>query len=379
MTKQVTRVNIFQDINIFKTMSKKVVIGMSGGVDSSVSAAILKKEGYNVIGITMQIWVARESTPNTVNTCCSLASIEEARRIAGEIGIPHHIIDMRDIFIENVIDNFCNEYSSGRTPNPCIRCNQFVKFDYLWEKAKELGADLIATGHYARIEKNQITGKYLLEKGIDENKDQSYVLYVLTQEQLSHTIFPLGNLRKEETRQIAEVLNLSVSKKPESQEICFIPEDNYPKFLRNVVPERIVPGPIIDKECRVIGQHKGLPFYTIGQRKGLGISHKKPLYVASMDIKRNALIVGEKEDCYSKEFLVKDLNWIALDNIREDRRVKVKIRSTMMEEDAVISPKNNNIYVKFDRPQWAITPGQSAVFYENDVVLGGGIISANVR
>jgi tRNA-specific 2-thiouridylase len=354
-------------------MSKKVVVGMSGGVDSSVAAAILKNEGYDVTGITMQIWLARESS--SFKTCCSIASIEEAKRVAEEIGIPHHTIDMRDIFIEKVIENFCNEYSSGRTPNPCIRCNQFVRFDTLLEKAKELGAELIATGHYARIERDRRQGRYLLKKGIDERKDQSYVLYVMTQDHLSNTIFPLGSLRKEETRKIAEDLNLSVATKPESQEICFIPEDDYSKFLSTIMPEKISPGPIFDKTGTILGKHQGLPFYTIGQRKGLGIAHRKPLYVISIDIDRNALIVGEEEAGYSKEFLVKDLNWVAVDHLDEAQKVKVKLRSTMKEADAVISLKNSYIYVKFDRPQWAITPGQSAVFYEGDVVLGGGIIS----
>lgn len=354
-------------------MARKVVVGMSGGVDSSVAAAILKDEGYEVIGITMQIWLARES--KSFKTCCSIASIGEAGRVAEEIGIPHYTIDMRDIFIEKVIENFCDEYGSGRTPNPCIRCNQFLKFDYLWKKATELGAGLIATGHYARIGKDEKTGRYLLKKGVDERKDQSYVLYVMTQEHVGRTIFPLGNLRKEETRKIALDLGLSVAKKPESQEICFIPEDDYPKFIMNIIPEKISPGPILDREGRTIGQHRGLSFYTIGQRKGLGIAHKRPLYVISIDTERNTLIVGGEEDCYSSNFLVRNLNWIALDNLRETRKVKVKIRSTMKEEDALIKPTDDGIFVNFDRPQWAITSGQSAVFYEGDTVLGGGIIS----
>lgn len=356
-------------------MPTKVLVGMSGGVDSSVAAAILKNEGYEVMGVTMQIWLAREPSPSSIKTCCSLASIEEARRVAEEIGIAHYTIDMRDIFLEKVIENFCEEYGQGKTPNPCIRCNQFVKFDNIWGKAKELGADLIATGHYARIEKDQKTGRYFLKKGIDERKDQSYVLYVMTQEHLSHTIFPLGNFRKENTRQMAKNLCLSVARKPESQEICFIPGDDYPKFLKNAIPERINPGPIIDKEGNILGQHKGLPFYTIGQRKGLGIAHRKPLYVVSIDIDKNALIVGEEEHGYSKEFLVKELNWISMDHLREIRRVKVKIRSTMKEEDALIIPENGDIYVRFFRPQWAITSGQSAVFYQGDIVMGGGMIS----
>lgn len=353
-------------------MPKKVIIGMSGGVDSSVAAAILKNEGHEVIGVTMQIWPAREYS--SVKTCCSLASIEEAKRVAEEIGIPHYTIDTRVPFLEKVIEDFYEEYSLGKTPNPCIRCNRFIRFDNLWKKAEDLGADLIATGHYARIEKDRNTGRFLLKKGIDERKDQSYVLYVMTQEHLSHTIFPLGNLRKGDTRKIAEDLGLSVAKKPESQEICFIPEDDYPKFLKNVMPERIIPGPIIDRDGRILGQHKGLPFYTIGQRKGLGIAHRKPLYVISIDIDRNALIVGEEEAIYSKEFLVKDLNFIAVDYLSEPKKVKVKIRSTMKEDDAIISPRNSDIYVRFDRPQWAITPGQSAVFYDDDIVIGGGII-----
>jgi len=358
-------------------MSKKVLVGMSGGVDSSVAAAILKDEGYEVIGVTMQIWLAREST--SIKTCCSIASIEEARRVASEIGIPHYTIDMRDLFLEKVIENFCEEYSLGRTPNPCIRCNRFIRFSNLLKKAKELGAGLIATGHYARIEFDRKRGRFLLKKGIDERKDQSYVLYVMTQEYLRHTIFPLGNLRKDETRKIAKDLNLSVAGKPESQEICFIPEDDYPEFLKSLIPERIIPGPILNRDGKILGQHKGLPLYTIGQRKGLGIASRKPLYVISIDIGRNALIVGEEEDVYSKEFIVKDLNWIAIDRLHKSQKVNVKIRSTMKEDSAIISPDDGDVHVRFDRPQWAITEGQSAVFYEDDYVIGGGIINTGVN
>lgn len=355
-------------------MSKKILIGMSGGVDSSTSAAILKNEGYEVIGVTMQIWFAREQTPESIKTCCSVAAIEEAKRIAEEIGIPHYTIDARDLFLDTVIENFCDEYSTGRTPNPCIRCNQFVRFDGLLRKARELGAELIATGHYARVDKDINIGRYLLKKGLDEKKDQSYVLYVMTQEHLGHTVFPLGSLKKEETRKIAGDLGLSVARKPESQEICFIPEDDYPKFLSTLMPEKISPGKILDKTGMILGEHKGLPFYTIGQRKGLGIAHKSPLYVISIDTLKNSLIVGEKEDCYSKDFIVRDPNWISIDRLPQDRKVKVKIRSAMKEDDAVITPADGDVLVRFDRPQWAITPGQSAVFYEGEIVIGGGII-----
>lgn len=351
-------------------MLEKVVVGMSGGVDSSVAALLLKKEGYDVIGVTMQIWPAREV--KDIKSCCSLTSIEEAKRIADEIGIKHYTIDIREIFLEEVIENFCEEYGKGKTPNPCIRCNRFIRFIYLLKKARELGAEKIATGHYARIERD---GKiYLLKKGIDERKDQSYVLYVMTQEHLRHTIFPLGNLRKEEIRKIAVDLDLSVARKPESQEICFIPEDDYPRFLKDLIPEKISPGPIIDKEGRILGRHNGLPFYTIGQRKGIGVAHRRPLYVISIDIDRNTLIVGEEEEACSTEFLLRDLNWIALDHLRKAKKVKVKIRSTMKGEDATVSPRDGDLHVRFDNPQWAVTPGQSAVLYDGDVVIGGGII-----
>lgn len=363
-------------------MKKRVVVAMSGGVDSSVTAAVLKEKDFEVIGITMQMW---ERTKDW-GGCCGWDSIEDAKKVAKTLGIPHYVLNFRDIFRERVITNFCEEYREGRTPNPCIRCNRYIKFDALLRKAKELGVDYIATGHYARIEKKKFKveslepgGKdrtrYVLKKGIDTKKDQSYVLYTMTQEQLEHTLMPLGNFTKEEVRQIAKEKKLPVANRPESQEICFVQDETYGEFLKKCVPDGAKPGPIVNKEGKVIGEHRGIIFYTIGQRRGMGIAAGEPLYVIAIERENNSIIVGKEKDVYGDELIANDVNYVAVARLREPTRVNAKIRYLHQASPAVVYPLNENeVRVKFDKPQWAITPGQAVVFYDEDNVVGGGTI-----
>ncbi len=355
----------------------KVVVAMSGGVDSAIAAAILKEEGYQVIGVTMQIWPSDKQAGEVdrFGGCCGLSAIEDAKRVAYKLGIPHYALNFRDIFAQKVIADFCREYSLGRTPNPCIRCNQYIKFDALLERAKGLGADFVATGHYARIEKDETNGRYLLKKGIDRRKDQSYVLYPLTQEQLRHTLLPIGSFTKERVREIAGELGLPVAAKPESQEICFIPDDDYPKFLKEYIPQAIKPGPILNEQGRTLGRHQGIPFYTVGQRRGLGISAGEPLYVTAIDPQGNTIVVGSKEKVYENELVASELNSIAVERLLQPIEAKVKIRYLHKEAEAIITPLGKDeVYVKFKEPQMAITPGQAVVFYDDDTVIGGGTI-----
>ncbi|MBA7648786.1 tRNA-specific 2-thiouridylase MnmA [subsurface metagenome] len=360
-------------------MARVVVAAMSGGVDSSVAAATLKEEGYQVIGVTMQIWPSDKQADEVdrFGGCCGLDAIEDARRVAYQLGIPHYVMNFRDIFARKVIADFCREYSLGRTPNPCIRCNQYIKFGALLEGAKGLGADFVATGHHARIERDGDNGRYLLKKGIDRGKDQSYVLYTLTQEQLEHTLLPVGNFTKARVREIAREVGLPVAAKPESQEICFIPDNNYPKFLKEHIPQALKPGPILDRQGSVLGRHQGILFYTIGQRKGLGISAKEPLYVTAIVPQRNAIVVGSKEEVYGTELIADELNWISLTKLKQPITTRAKIRYLHSEAKAEISPiDEDKVQVRFNQPQMAITPGQAVVFYHGDTVIGGGTTSS---
>ncbi|MFC1942139.1 tRNA 2-thiouridine(34) synthase MnmA [Chloroflexota bacterium] len=356
----------------------KVVVAMSGGVDSSVASALLKERGYDVIGATLQLWPRDKEYDRSNGTkgCCGIDAVTDAKKVAHKLGIPHYVMNFRDLFAQKVIADFSREYSQGRTPNPCIRCNQYIKFDPLLEKAKGLGADFIATGHHARIEPDENNGTYLLKKGFDAHKDQSYFLYPVIQEQLKHTLFPIGDLTKDKVRQIAADMNLPVASRPESQEICFIPDNVYPEFLKDHIPQAAEPGPILDAQGNTLGQHHGIMSYTIGQRKGLGIAAEEPLYVTDILPDRNAVVVGTREQTYSSELIASDLNWIAIARPEHTINVKAKIRYRHPEAKATITPlEDDNIYVKFDEPQMAITPGQSIVFYEGDVVIGGGIIN----
>ena len=353
----------------------KALVAMSGGVDSSVAAYLLKKDGYEVIGLSFELWDRRDA--KKFSTCCSVETVELAKSVACKLGIEHYTVDVRDAFYRYVIEDFCDSYIAGATPNPCILCNKYIKFDFLLQKAKETGADVIATGHYARTCRSGTTGnsRILLKKGVDSRKDQSYVLYVMTQEQLSKTVFPLGNMRKEETRALAKEVGLASALRPESQDICFVGDGNYTDFIRDFAPEALKPGLIIDKEGKVVGTHNGIAFYTIGQRKRLGVSSLKPLYVADIDRGKNIITVGSREDAVRKRLRVKELNWISVETLSESVSAGVKIRSTMKEESAAIIPDGDKtVIVEFDEPQWAPASGQSAVFYDGDTVIGGGVI-----
>ncbi|MCL4458903.1 MAG: tRNA 2-thiouridine(34) synthase MnmA [Chloroflexi bacterium] len=350
---------------------------MSGGVDSSVAAALLKEKGYEVIGITLNIWPKEETADKAgrLDACCSLAAVEDARRVADRLSIPHYVLNFREIFATKVIADFCQEYARGRTPNPCIRCNQYIKFEALLHRAKELGADFVATGHYARAERDQRQGRYLLLRGIDQKKDQSYFLYTLTQEQLAHTLLPVGELTKTRTRQLAAQFDLPVAQKMESQEICFVPDNDYGTFLLDYIPEAIEPGPILDQQGNVLGQHRGLVFYTVGQRRGIGLATAQPLYVLRLDPNRNALIVGREDELYANELVASEVNLIAQLALSEPQLVQAKIRYRTPVAEAIIRPLDlTTVHVHFKEPQRAITPGQAVVFYDGDVVIGGGAI-----
>lgn len=348
---------------------KKVLVGMSGGVDSSMAACLLKEAGYQVEGLSFILYEARARTDPFA--CCSLQAIEDAARTAGHLGIPHSALDTRGEFIERVIEPFVESYTQGFTPNPCILCNLHIKFPLLLREAERRGADFIATGHYAKTEHSGDCS--YLKKGVDPKKDQSYVLYVLRQGELDRLLLPLGGYTKGEIRAMARSLGLPASTRPESQEICFVEDRNYFKFINKLSPVAGSPGPLLDLDGKTIGTHKGIHNYTIGQRKRLGVQSQAPLYVINIDILKNSVSVGPREAAMAREFLVRNINWL----LRKDEgfRASVKIRSMMRDRPAAVFPLHETrARVLYDEPQWAPAPGQSAVFYEGDMVVGGGII-----
>ena len=348
-------------------MKKKVAVAMSGGVDSSLCAALLQEQGYEVLGITMQL----SDDSREMNGVSSAAT--DARRVADFLGIEHVVADFRTLFSDKVVDYFLTEYLTARTPNPCVICNRFLKFGELLSFAREKGADFLATGHYVRVEK-EADGSFALKKGRDEKKDQSYVLYRLPREILSHILFPLGSYRKEETRALAQKLSLPVANKAESQEICFVPEDDYKAYLSQHRPNCFRPGDIVDMQGKILGQHRGLPFYTIGQRKGLGIAAAHPLYVIALDEANNRVIVGKNEELYASSLFASDVNWL-MEEPTQEISVHAKIRYGSREVQANVLPlKDRAVKVSFLEPQRAVTPGQSVVFYSGERLVGGATI-----
>ncbi len=358
------------------SQKKKVIIGMSGGVDSSVAAAILLEQGYEVFGVTMQIWPdMAEETQKTEGGCCSLSAVDDARRVAGKLGIPYYVMNFKDIFKEKVIDYFTSEYMKGRTPNPCIACNRYVKFEALLQKAVAMGMDYVATGHYARVEYDSRLKRFLLKKSATESKDQTYALYTLTQQQLSRTLMPIGEYTKDRVRQLAGELGLSVASKPDSQEICFVEDDDYGRFICENTDYRPVSGNFTDTRGNVLGRHKGIIHYTVGQRKGLGITFGKPMYVVEINEADNTVVLGDGEEVFSDSLIASDMNFIALERLEGKMTVKAKIRYSAKAADAEIIPLDaGRVEVRFEIPQRAVTPGQAVVFYEGDIVVGGGII-----
>ena len=352
----------------------KVIVGMSGGVDSSVTAALLKQAGHDVIGVTLNVWPDLPNMPEIQreDACCALGAVEDARRVADTLDIPYYVLNFREVFEDKVIKDFVKTYASGRTPNPCIRCNQFIKFDALLVKARQLGASFVATGHYARIEHGQ---QNRLRKAADPDKDQSYVLYVMSQERLGAAMMPLGSFTKASTRQMAAELGLSVANKPESQDICFVPFKRYTEFVELYAPEVLQPGPIVNRAGSVLGEHRGVALHTVGQRRGLGVVAGQPMFVTSLDPSTNTVVVGGPEELLKSTCHLEEVNWIEGLPPREPLRAMGKARYRSSEVPCTVRAAEGGLEVEFDEPQRALTPGQALVLYDGEYVLGGGTIS----
>ena len=354
----------------------KALIAMSGGVDSSVAAYLMKSQGFDCIGCTMKLFDNKEEQVSQGKTCCSLEDVEDARSVAFRLGMPYYVFNFTGDFDKKVIDNFIKCYECAMTPNPCIDCNRYMKFEGLYERAKVLGCDYIVTGHYARICRQG--EKYVLKKALDSTKDQSYVLYSFNQEQLAHTMFPLGELTKVQTREIAGQNGFINASKPDSQDICFVPDGDYARVIEERTGKVYPKGSFVRKDGTVLGEHKGIIHYTIGQRKGLGISAPNPLFVLSINPENNTVVLGEHEDLFSDELVAGGFNWISGEAPRSGFRCNAKIRYRQKEQPATVTVLDSSrVKIKFDEPQRAITPGQSAVLYDGDIVLGGGIIERN--
>ena len=352
----------------------RALIAMSGGVDSSVAAYLMQRAGYDCVGATMRLYENEDVTTLRTGTCCSLEDVEDARAVAARLGMPYYVFNFKEDFGRQVMDRFVAAYEGGCTPNPCIDCNRYLKFDRMYRRARELGIGYVVTGHYARIQQSE-TGRWLLLKGPDPQKDQSYVLYAMTQEQLAHTQFPLGTLRKEEVRAIAEAQGFVNAKKHDSQDICFVPDGDYAAFIRRRTGKTYPEGNFVDPEGHILGRHKGIIHYTIGQRRGLGVSGGRPLYVKEIRSEDNTVVLADDCSLYERTAIATDFNWIALEAPASPIRVQARARYHQPEQDATATVlPDGQVQVTFDHPQRALTKGQAIVLYQGDVVVGGGTI-----
>ncbi|MCB6992695.1 tRNA 2-thiouridine(34) synthase MnmA [bacterium 210820-DFI.6.37] len=360
-------------------MRKKAMVAMSGGVDSSVAAYLTREEGFEVMGVTLKLFENETVGASCEKSCCSLSDVEDARSVAFRLDIPYYVFNYTEAFQQQVIQRFVKAYEEGETPNPCIDCNRYIKFSQLFEQGKELGQDYIVTGHYSQIQYDSGSGRYLLKKAVDPSKDQSYVLYAMTQDQLARARFPLGGMSKRQTRRIADEQGFVNAKKRDSQDICFAPDGDYVRFIEAYTGKTYPPGDFVDLRGRVLGRHRGMISYTIGQRKGLGLALPRPMYVCGKELDTNRIVLGLNEDLFSRSFSVRDVNWIACDVPRSGLDLKVKIRYRQQEQAARVIPTGDDtVQVEFTEPQRAITKGQAAVFYDGDVVVGGGRIGETV-
>ena len=352
---------------------EKVLIAMSGGVDSSVAAYLMKQRGCDCVGVTMRLFSNDDIGLSREKSCCSLDDVQDARSVAAKLAIPYYVFNFTGDFKSQVIDRFTSAYACGQTPNPCIDCNRYLKFERLYERAQLMGCDAVVTGHYARI--GQENGRFVLKKALDASKDQSYVLYSLTQEQLAHTRLPLGEFEKTDTRRIAEELGFFNARKPDSQDICFVPDGDYAAFIERTTGKTYPEGNFVDEQGNVLGRHRGIIHYTIGQRRGLGIAAETPLYVKRIDPERNEVVLCRDEALYSRTLTAKELNWMAFDTPPDSFRASAKIRYRHTEQPCTVTAlPGGRVAVEFDEPQRAATPGQAVVFYDGDTVLGGGVI-----
>jgi len=361
-------------------MAEKVLIAMSGGVDSSVAAYLMVALGYDCAGVTMRQFRNGDIDWRGESSCCSWRDMEDAAKAAHQLGIPHTVLDFTKEFRRDVIEKFIKIYESGGTPNPCLDCNRCMRAGHLMDYARKMGYDAIVTGHYARIQHDETTGRWLLKRGLDESKDQAYVHYAMTQEQLAHTLFPLGELRKTDVRELASRLGFANARKRDSQDICFVPNGDYGAFLERQTGRPYPPGDFLDMEKHMIGQHKGAVRYTIGQRRGLGLSANQRLYVVEKDMERNTVTVGPESVLDSSGLIAGDVNWITFDALTDSIQVTVQTRYHQQDKPATVTPlKSGTVQVDFERPQRAVAPGQAAVFYHGDTVIGGGTILRSIR